>query len=88
MANTKQARKRVRQNEKTRESNNSRESAMRTLIKKVRAAITGKNHDEAIIAYRAAQSNLDNNARKRVIHPNRAARLKSRLSEQIKALKA
>ncbi len=88
MANTKQAKKRVRQNETRRSENTSRMSALRTFVKKVRVAIAGKNHAEATTAYKAAQSNLDNNARKGLIHPNRAARLKSRLNAQIKALQA
>lgn len=86
MANTKQARKRVRQAAKHREHNMSLRSMMRTYIKRVRQAIEGKNKEAAQTAYDAAVPVIDRMASKDIIHRNKAARYKSRLCHQIKAL--
>lgn len=86
MANSAQARKRVRQNETARLHNSARRSEMRTYIKNVRAAIANGEKEAAMAAFKVAQSNMDNNVGKGQIHKNTAARLKSRLNAQIKAL--
>lgn len=86
MANSKQAAKRARQAEKARQQNQSQRTELRTSIKKVRAAIAEANKAEATTAFVNAQSLIDNYARKGLLHENAAARYKSRLSNQIKAL--
>lgn len=86
MANTSQARKRVRQAEKRRVHNSSQRSMMRTYIKRVVKAVVAGDKEQAITAYTAAVSVLDRLARKRVIHPNKAARHKSRLGTQIRSM--
>ena len=85
MANSPQARKRAKQAQKRRLHNDSLESEMRTYVKRVRAAVENNELDNAKSAFSMAVSKIDNLAGKRVIHPNRAARLKSRLNKSIKA---
>lgn len=87
MANTAQARKRVRQAEVHRQRNASYRSMMRTYVKKVLKAIQAGDKAQAESAFKAAMPLLDRTARKGLIHPNKAARHKSRLSAHIKALK-
>lgn len=86
MANTKQARKRARQAESARVHNASLRSMVRTYIKKVAAAIQKGDVETAKTAYAAAVPVIDRIADKGIIHKNKAARHKSRLNAQIKAL--
>lgn len=86
MANIKSAKKRARQSEKRRQHNASMRSMVRTYIKKVLAAITAGDKKLAEESYKAAQPVIDRMARKGLIHKNKAARHKSRLSAQIKKL--
>jgi small subunit ribosomal protein S20 len=86
VANSAQARKRARQAENARQRNASQRSMMRTYVKKVVAAIAAGNKDGAAEAYKAAVPMLDRMADKGLIHKNKAARHKSRLNAQIKAL--
>lgn len=86
MANTTQARKRARQAEKARLHNGSLRSMVRTYIKKVVAAIQTGDAEKAKTAYAAAVPVIDRIADKGIIHKNKAARHKSRLNAQIKAL--
>lgn len=86
MANTKQARKRAKQAESARLHNGSLRSMVRTYIKKVVAAIQKGDAEGAKAAYTAAVPVIDRIADKGIIHKNKAARHKSRLNEQIKAL--
>ncbi|MFI4955827.1 MAG: 30S ribosomal protein S20 [Gammaproteobacteria bacterium] len=88
MANTKQSAKRADQGEQRRKHNASRRSEMRTLIKKVRKAISEANAETAATAFNAAQSIIDRYARKGLVPKNAASRYKSRLCRQIKALAA
>lgn len=88
MANTVQAKKRVKQAEVSRQRNVADRSRLRTFIKKVLIAIESKNYEVATEAFRAAQPVLDKMAVKGIIHRNKAARHKSRLNAKIKALKA
>ena len=88
MANSPQAKKRARQGEKRRQHNASLRSAVRTSIKKVLAAIAAGNAEEANAAYAAAVPVIDRMADKGIIHKNKAARHKSRLNAQVKALAA
>ena len=86
MANSKQAKKRVRQNDKRRHHNRALRSRMRTAIKSVHAAIEGGNKETAKTAFIHAQRILDNSWSKGLIHRNKASRLKSRMQAQIKDL--
>ncbi len=86
MANTPQARKRARQNDKHRAHNASLRSMVRTYIKKVNAAIAKGDVEAAKTAYAAAVPVIDRVADKGIIHKNKAARHKSRLNAHIKAL--
>ncbi|XOV81200.1 MAG: 30S ribosomal protein S20 [Aestuariibacter sp.] len=86
MANIKSAKKRAIQAEKRRQHNASRRSMMRTYVKKVRTAIESGDKSAAEQAFASASPILDRMATKGLIHKNKAARHKSRLAAQIKAL--
>jgi small subunit ribosomal protein S20 len=88
VANSPQAKKRARQSEKRRTHNASLRSLVRTNIKKVDAAISSGNADDAKAAYASAVPVIDRMADKGIIHKNKAARHKSRLNAQVKALSA
>ena len=88
MANSPQAKKRARQAEKRRGLNASQRSLVRTVIKKVNAAVVAGNAEEAKIAYDSAVPVIDRMADKGIIHKNKAARHKSRLNTQVKGLSA
>ena len=86
MANSVQAKKRARQNEKRRQHNASLRSMVRTYLKKVDAAIATGVQADAQQAYTSAVPVLDRMADKGILHKNKAARHKSRLNAQVKAL--
>lgn len=86
MANSAQARKRAKQAKVARERNMSQRSMTRTYIKRVVSAIESGDKAAAEAAYTAAVPVIDRMARKGLIHMNKAARHKSRLSKQIQAL--
>lgn len=86
MANSAQAKKRVRQAQKARELNASQRSAMRTAVKKVLKFVHASDKAGASQAFARACSLLDRSARKGLIHKNKSARLKSRINTKIKAL--
>ena len=88
MANIKSAKKRARQAEKRRQHNASLRSMVRTCIKKVITAIQSGEKKLAEECYRQAQPVLDRMAGKGLIHKNKAARHKSRLSARIKGMTA
>ena len=86
MANSPQARKRARQNEKRSQHTSSMRSKLRTYIKKVRMAIESKDKTEAKSAFVSAQKIIDNMAGKKILHSNTAARYVSNLNKAIKAM--
>ena len=88
MANSPQARKRARQNDKARAHNASLRSMARTYIKKVLAAVSAGDAESAQAALKAAMPVIDRIADKGIIHKNKAARHKSRLNAKVKALAA
>lgn len=88
MANSPQAKKRARQNDKARAHNASLRSMVRTYLKKVVAAIEAGDAEAAKAAYAQAVPVIDRMADKGIIHKNKAARHKSRLNTQVKALAA
>ena len=86
MANSAQARKRARQNVKARNHNASLRSMVRTYLKRTIAAIAAGDYAVATEAYKKAVPVIDRMADKGIIHKNKAARHKSRLNAQVKAL--
>ncbi len=86
MANIKSAKKRARQSERSRMRNASARSMVRTSLKKVITAIEAGDKEAARTAYQAAVPLMDRYAARGLIHQNKAARHKSRLNAQIKAL--
>lgn len=88
MANSPQAKKRARQNEKARKHNASMRSMGRTYLKKVLSAIQSGDKTTATAAYVAAVAVIDRIADKGLIHKNKAARHKSRLNAKLKAMAA
>lgn len=85
MANSSQAKKRARQNDKRRASNTSERSEMRTYLKQVTKATQEGNVSLATTLYKKAVSMVDRLAGKGLIHQNKASRHKSRLNARIKA---
>lgn len=86
MANSAQARKRARQNISRRDRNMSLRSQLRTAIKHVRKAIDSADKANAQAAYQASVGTIDSIADRGIVHKNKAARHKSRLSAAIKAM--
>ena len=86
MANSAQARKRARQADKQRAHNASQRSELRTAIKKVIKAIEAGDKAAAQAVFKESTSVVDSIADKKIIHKNKAARHKSRLSAAIKAM--
>ena len=86
MANSNQSRKRARQAESRRKHNAGRRSLLRTSIKKVLKAISAQEKEDATLAFQAAVPIVDKMAGKRIIHKNKAARIKSRLARKIKLI--
>ena len=88
MANSPQAKKRARQAEKRRDQNTGQRSLVRTVIKKVISAVDAGDAEKAQAAYSSAVPVIDRMADKGILHKNKAARHKSRLNTQVKALSA
>ena len=86
MANTASARKRARQSEKQRQHNASLRSELRTAVKNVRKAIEEGDKAAAQSVLQRATGTIDRIADKNIIHKNKAARHKSRLSAAIKGM--
>lgn len=86
MANSPQARKRVRQAEKRTEINKNRKSRVRTFIRKVEEAIASGDGDAAKAALIAAQPEIMRGANKGILHKNTASRKVSRLAQRVKTM--
>jgi len=86
MANSAGSRKRARQAVKRNKNNSQIRAKVRTFVKKVAYAVAAGNKKEADSGFEAMQKNLDQAVSKGLIHKNQAARKKSRLKAQIKAL--
>jgi small subunit ribosomal protein S20 len=86
MANTPQAKKRIRRNANRAEINHSRISRVRTFIKAVESAIASGKKAEAAEALKAVQPELHRGVARGVIHKNTAARKISRLSKRVASL--
>ena len=87
MPNTKSAAKRLRQNIARRAQNRSEKRNVRTQCRKVREAIAAGDIELAESEFRLADKRLDRAGARKIIHRNAAARLKSRMSAKIKAIK-
>lgn len=85
MANIESAKKRIRQTEKRTARNRNYRVAARTHIKKARRLISEGNLDEAELVANEAYKTLDKAARKKVLHPQNAARRKGRLMSALAA---
>ena len=83
MPRTKSAKKQMRQAVGRTARNKSQRSALRTALKKLRGALDAK--EPAKSAFLEAEKQLDRAGRKGLIHPNTAARHKSRLAKRVKA---
>lgn len=83
MANSMQARKRVRQSARRTAINRRRTSRIRSYVRKVEEAIAGGDKAAAASALRAAQPEIARGARLGVLHRNNAARKISRLARHI-----
>jgi small subunit ribosomal protein S20 len=86
MANTPQARKRIRRNDRRAEINGARVSRIRTFVKKVEAALDAGDKAAATVALAAAQPELARGVSKGVLHKNMASRKFSRLTKRVAAL--
>jgi small subunit ribosomal protein S20 len=86
MANTPQAKKRIRRNAKRTLINHSRVSRIRTFIKAVETAIAGGVKADAAEALKKVQPEIAKGVAKGVVHKNTAARKISRLSKRVAAL--
>jgi len=86
VANSASAKKRARQAVVRRSRNMSDRSMMRTSIKKVYYAVEAGDKAAAEAAYKEACPMIDRMAGKGVIHINKAARHKSRMNSNIRAM--
>ncbi|HMT44411.1 MAG TPA: 30S ribosomal protein S20 [Chakrabartia sp.] len=86
MANTPQAKKRIRRNARRAEINHSRIGRIRTFVKKVESAIGAGDKAAAVEALAAAQPEMAKGVAKGVLHQNTASRKYSRLTKAVAAL--
>lgn len=86
MANTPQAKKRIRRNDRRAEVNGARVGRIRTFVKKVEAALTAGDKAAAATALADAQPEMARGVAKGVLHKNTAARKFSRLAKRVAAL--
>lgn len=87
MANIKQQKKRNLTNEKKRAYYASYKSAMKTAIVNVEKHVEDNNLQDAELALNTANKRLDKAVAKGIIHKNKAARYKSRLSLLINSIR-
>lgn len=86
MPNHKSAEKRVRQTEKRNLINRNNRSALRTQIKKLRAALAGGDKTQSQELLVPTISAIDKAVNKGILHRNTAARYKSRLTMHVNKL--
>lgn len=86
MANTKSAKKQIRNSYRKWLQNRYAKGKMRGALKQVRQAIVQQDAGQALALMPEAARQLDKAAKKNLIHKNKAARLKSRLMQRINAL--
>jgi small subunit ribosomal protein S20 len=83
MAQHKSSEKRIRSSARRNKRNTEQKSAMKTLLKKVRGE---KDKAKAVLVLKETVSMLDKLAGKRVIHPNKAANQKAKLTKAVNKL--
>ena len=83
MPNIKSAKKRMRLNEKWNQRNRANRSRVRTAMKRVFQATDA---DDAKALQRQAVALIDRASTRRLYHPNRAARMKSRMARHVDGL--
>jgi small subunit ribosomal protein S20 len=88
MPNTPSAAKRMRKSAKRRMHNRVAKKVIKTLSKKTLASLAAKDFDKAATDLKAASAKIDKAGSRRVIHPNTAARRKSRLARAYNAAMA
>lgn len=88
MPNSPSAKKRLRTSLISRDKNRAVKSSLRTMIRKLRETVAAGNLDGASAMLPTISKKLDQAASKKVIHFNKAARLKSRLNKYVKSKKA
>lgn len=86
MANTPQAKKRIRRNARRTEVNVNRVSRIRTFVKKVESAIASGDKEAAVAALAAAQPEIARGVSKGVMHKNTASRKFGRLNKAVGSL--
>ena len=86
MANTPQAKKRIRRNQRRAEVNGARVGRIRTFVKKVEAALASGDKTAATEALTAVQPELARGVAKGVLHRNTASRKFGRLTKRVAAL--
>jgi small subunit ribosomal protein S20 len=86
MANTPQAKKRIRRNDRRAVVNGARVSRIRTFIKQLETALASGDKDQAKAAMQKVQPELARGVAKGVVHKNTAARKISRLTKRVAAL--
>ena len=86
MANTPQAKKRIRRNANRATINHARISRIRTFIKAVEAAVANGKKEDAVQALRKAQPEMARGVARGVLHKNTASRKFSRLSKRVASL--
>ena len=87
MANTKSAKKAMRVSERRRLRNKPIRTALKTYVKQAEAAVKAPTADDPAAVLKAISA-LDKAATKRLIHPNNAARRKSRLMKKLNQARA
>lgn len=86
MANTPQAKKRIRRNDRRAEVNGARVGRIRTFVKKVELALVEGDKTVAAAALAAAQPEMARGVAKGVMHKNTASRKFARLTKRVAAL--
>ncbi len=75
--------KQIRKDHKRRERNQAMRSELRTLTKRLVSLLTSQKLDEARAQMQLLAKKYDHAASKGIVHPNTAARYKSRLTRQL-----
>lgn len=86
MANTPQAKKRIRRNQARAAVNKNRVSRIRTLVKKVETAVAAGDKSAAATALQTAQPEMARGVAKGVFHKNTVARKFARLTKSVNAI--
>jgi len=78
--------KRIRQEKRKKAHNDSKKSHLKSLVKKIREAISEKNKEKSSALYKLLSGAADRAALKNIITRNKASRYKSRIAKQIKKI--